>query len=47
MSTKRDKNAAVAQETTPTGAMAGLDDMDASILRYLERNGRATNYEVG
>jgi len=27
--------------------VAGLDEMDATILRYLERNGRATNYEVG
>ena len=24
-----------------------LDELDASILRYLERHGRATNYEVG
>lgn len=24
-----------------------LDGLDASILRFLERNGRATNYEVG
>ncbi|HUD54825.1 MAG TPA: Lrp/AsnC family transcriptional regulator [Terracidiphilus sp.] len=47
MSTKRDKNAVAVQETTPPSATAGLDDMDASILRYLERNGRATNYEVG
>lgn len=29
------------------GAQLGLDDLDASILRYLERHGRATNYEVG
>ena len=28
-------------------ALTGLDDLDASILRYLERHGRATNYEVG
>jgi DNA-binding Lrp family transcriptional regulator len=47
MSTKRDRNAVTAQETTPPSPTAGLDDMDASILRYLERNGRATNYEVG
>ena len=26
---------------------AGLDELDAAILRYLERHGRATNYEVG
>jgi Lrp/AsnC family transcriptional regulator, leucine-responsive regulatory protein len=25
----------------------GLDDLDAAILSHLERNGRATNYEVG
>ncbi len=25
----------------------GFDDLDGSILRYLERHGRATNYEVG
>ena len=24
-----------------------LDELDAAILRYLERHGRATNYEVG
>ena len=28
-------------------AAAGLDDLDAAILRHLERHGRATNYEVG
>lgn len=27
--------------------MAGLDPLDASILHYLERRGRATNFEVG
>jgi DNA-binding Lrp family transcriptional regulator len=26
---------------------AALDELDAAILRYLERHGRATNYEVG
>ncbi len=26
---------------------AGLDELDAAIFRHLERNGRATNYEVG
>ncbi len=25
----------------------GLDELDASILDFLERNGRATNYDVG
>jgi DNA-binding Lrp family transcriptional regulator len=24
-----------------------LDDLDSAILRYLEHNGRATNYEIG
>lgn len=28
-------------------AATGLDDLDVAILRYLERHGRATNYEVG
>jgi len=28
-------------------AQSGLDELDAAILRHLERNGRATNYEVG
>jgi DNA-binding Lrp family transcriptional regulator len=28
-------------------ASNGLDDLDAAILRYLERRGRATNFEVG
>ncbi len=28
-------------------ATAGLDELDAAILRYLARRGRATNYEVG
>lgn len=30
-----------------SGAAGGLDELDAAILRHLERNGRATNYEVG
>ena len=28
-------------------AEGGMDELDASILRHLERNGRATNYDVG
>ena len=28
-------------------AASGLDELDVAILRYLEQNGRATNYEVG
>ena len=31
----------------PTALAAGLDELDAAILRYLERHGRATNFEVG
>ena len=29
------------------GPEGGLDELDAAILRFLQRNGRATNYEVG
>jgi Lrp/AsnC family leucine-responsive transcriptional regulator len=54
MGTKRDQNAHKAQESTETGpghaseaASTGLDELDAAILRHLERHGRATNYEVG
>jgi Lrp/AsnC family transcriptional regulator, leucine-responsive regulatory protein len=32
---------------TASGLEEGLDELDGSILRYLERHGRATNYEVG
>jgi Lrp/AsnC family transcriptional regulator, leucine-responsive regulatory protein len=34
-------------ETAAMPLATGLDDLDAAILQYLERNGRATNYEVG
>ena len=34
-------------ETLRTSLTGGLDELDVAILRYLERNGRATNYEVG
>jgi DNA-binding Lrp family transcriptional regulator len=55
MGTKRDKSTALEQESAETspevetidGASAGLDELDAAILRYLARHGRATNYEVG
>src|SRR5271170_8078292 len=48
MSTKRERNIHSAQETSEELAGApGLDELDAAILSYLERNGRATNYEVG
>jgi DNA-binding Lrp family transcriptional regulator len=59
MGTKREKNALPVQdseaswgnealERAPTAGRSGnLDELDAAILRYLERHGRATNYEVG
>ncbi len=55
MGTKRESEATNPQQsagltTEPAvsaGAAAGLDELDAAILRYLARNGRATNYEVG
>ena len=55
MGTKRDRNTALEQESaevaleveTIDGAATGLDELDAAILRYLARHGRATNYEVG
>src|SRR5271167_2386160 len=48
MSTKRERNAGLAQETSEGFRSASeLDELDAAILSYLERNGRATNYEVG
>jgi len=34
-------------ETVAEPLATGLDDLDAAILRHLERNGRATNYDVG
>jgi Lrp/AsnC family transcriptional regulator, leucine-responsive regulatory protein len=47
MGTKRDGKRAPAQETVAVPMPTGMDDLDAAILRHLERNGRATNYEVG
>jgi DNA-binding Lrp family transcriptional regulator len=54
MSTKRDVPDHKMQELTTTRASSsievaaeGLDELDGAILRYLERNGRATNSEVG
>ncbi len=35
------------QESSANLPEDGLDELDAAILRHLERNGRATNYEVG
>src|SRR5215472_12726779 len=47
MGTKREGKQPVAHETVSVALPAGMDDLDAAILRHLERNGRATNYEVG
>ena len=47
MGTKRERNISPAQEMTASDNDAALDELDASILRHLERHGRATNYEVG
>jgi len=57
MGTKRERNSDFAHKSTysapetaaadATGPASGLDALDAAILRYLERHGRATNYEVG
>jgi Lrp/AsnC family transcriptional regulator, leucine-responsive regulatory protein len=55
MGTKRDLERQFAQETDAKWTKNGqngtsadaLDEIDAAILRFLERNGRATNYEVG
>jgi Lrp/AsnC family leucine-responsive transcriptional regulator len=47
VSTKREKKIANAQESRASVPESGLDDLDASILRYLEKHGRATNFEVG
>ena len=51
MGTKREQDDVMAHtliEETPRVAGPGeLDDLDAAILRHLERHGRATNYDVG
>lgn len=54
MRTKGDQTSPYSHETSderpqnsPISAAAGLDDFDTAILLYLERHGRATNYEVG
>ena len=47
MGTKRDKRQPRVQETVAVPLPTGMDDLDAAILRHLERHGRATNYEVG
>ena len=48
MSTKRDGIGQSVQETSAAlRAASDLDELDAAILAFLERNGRATNFEVG
>jgi len=54
MSTKRDRNAEIAHESSESDVIsidvaeaAGLDELDEAILRYLAQHGRATNFEVG
>jgi Lrp/AsnC family transcriptional regulator, leucine-responsive regulatory protein len=47
MGTKREKNARSEQEMPAFDAQSRLDELDTAILRHLERQGRATNYEVG
>jgi Lrp/AsnC family leucine-responsive transcriptional regulator len=47
MDTKHDEKDALLQKTPDAESRSELDDLDLSILRYLERYGRATNYEVG
>ncbi|HEY3703552.1 MAG TPA: Lrp/AsnC family transcriptional regulator [Terracidiphilus sp.] len=47
MGTKRDETHPPVHEMVAAPLATGMDDLDAAILHYLERNGRATNYEVG
>jgi DNA-binding Lrp family transcriptional regulator len=47
MSTKRDRKSINTQEIPESITESALDELDASILRYLEKHGRATNFEVG
>ena len=47
MSTKRDSQHSFTQESSRVAQPEGLDELDTAILRYLERNGRATNFDVG
>jgi len=47
MGTKRDKTIDLTRKTPEESSDGALDDLDASILRYLESHGRATNFEVG
>src|SRR5271163_1714074 len=48
MSTKRERNIPSTQESRAwTSDGSALDPLDLAILTFLERNGRATNYDVG
>src|SRR5215472_6182430 len=47
MRTKRESRPEEAHETAAVPAENGMDDLDLAILRMLEKNGRATNFEVG
>ena len=51
MGTKQDKSSDFSHDLSvdpvASASATGLDDLDAAILHYLERQGRATNYEVG
>jgi Lrp/AsnC family leucine-responsive transcriptional regulator len=47
MGTKRDRNRDFPRKIPTESGESALDDLDASILRYLEGHGRATNFEVG
>jgi DNA-binding Lrp family transcriptional regulator len=54
MGTKREKSVGFTQESSASlleggsvNLAAGLDELDEAILHHLQRNGRATNYEVG
>jgi Lrp/AsnC family transcriptional regulator, leucine-responsive regulatory protein len=48
MRTKRERKSLLVQETRATlEDRSAMDPLDAAILAYLERRGRATNFEVG
>ncbi len=47
MGTKREKNPEDTHKTPEASSEGPLDDLDTSILRYLESHGRATNFDVG
>ncbi|MGA8730817.1 MAG: Lrp/AsnC family transcriptional regulator [Terracidiphilus sp.] len=47
MGTIRDQKDELSQENVDERSASELDALDISILRHLERHGRATNYEVG